>query len=204
MASLRRSVKARRNEKEHAERAKAILRRIPETTPFLGVEVGVASGNLSAVLLRKRPLLMLTMVDLWAHNPSPHYLATGDAYSRITGNGRWDRMIRMARRRTGAFAGRRMMIQSDSVAAAARFPDGYFNMAFLDDDHSLPGCSRSIAAWFSKVKPGGWIGGHDYARTDPAYRFHVTEAVHGFFDPRKLPIELDLDFTWFVRVPNAG
>ncbi len=56
-----------------------------------------------------------------------------------------------------------------------------------------------LAAWLPKVKPGGWIGGHDYANTDPRFRFGVTEAVDEWAADYGRDVEVDANFTWFSR-----
>jgi hypothetical protein len=183
-------------------RAEAILRRIPENVPILGIEIGVFRAVLSKVLLQHRPQLHLCLVDLWCRNPSPNFAATNvRTVQKVWNHGRWPRIFRFAMNNV-AFAWDRVTpIRADSVAAATTFHGRPLDFAFIDDDHSYSGCLRSITAWFPKVKPGGWICGHDYNHPDPRFKFHVTEAVHAFFDPLKLLVELDLDCTWFVRVP---
>jgi hypothetical protein len=182
-------------------RARAIMKRLPENLPLIGAEVGVARGLLSAMLLRARPQLVLLMVDLWAPNPSPDYRATKDRNSRFS-HRRFAIFYGQARQNTRFARERAKLIQADSVAAAATVAPASLDFVFIDDDHSLSGCTRSIAAWFPKIKPGGWLSGHDYAHTNPQFRFGVTEAVQAFCAPRHLDIETDANFTWFVRVPS--
>ena len=183
-------------------RAQAILNRIPADQPFHAVEVGVFRGALSHVLLQERPKLHLTMVDLWGPNYSPDFKTTNvHSVQDKFPIGRWPMIFQIAMQKV-AFAWNRVRpIRADSVAAADGIQDGSLDGAFIDDDHSLSGCTRSIVAYYPKVKRGGWIGGHDYDHPDKRFKFRVTEAVHAFFDPLGLPIELDLDCTWFVRIP---
>lgn len=49
-----------------------------------------------------------------------------------------------------------------SVETANNFPDEYFDLVYIDADHIYESVKDDIAAWFPKVKPGGWITGHDY------------------------------------------
>jgi hypothetical protein len=78
-----------------------------------------------------------------------------------------------------------------SVDAAKHFPDNYFDLIFIDADHSYEGCMSDIVAWYPKVRSGGYITGDDYSR----YRavrtgvvFKVIEAVNDFFNPKNLTI----------------
>jgi hypothetical protein len=191
-------------QKEHngiPPRAEGILRRFPAGVPLLGAEIGVFRADLSKIWLQQRPLLTLYLVDIWGVNPRAEYASTNIPHATWTGF-RWPKILKIARSQV-AFAGERAkMIRLDSVAAAKTIADASLDFAFIDDDHSKLGCTRSITAWFRKVKHGGWIGGHDYNHPGRRFRFGVTEAVHEFFDPLKLPVELDLNTTWFVRIPQ--
>ncbi len=56
------------------------------------------------------------------------------------------------------------LIEQDSAEAAKDFADGSLDMVFIDADHSYEACKKDIAAWRSKVRPGGILSGHDYNR----------------------------------------
>jgi hypothetical protein len=139
------------------------------------------------------------MVDLWAANTSPTYAATNDRYATLPA-GRFKRMHTFAIRSTRFAKERCVLVQADSVEGATTIPDHSLDFAFIDDDHSRSGCERSIKAWFPKIKPGGWIGGHDYGHTNPRFKFGVTDAVHQYFDPLQIKIETDKNSTWFAFV----
>jgi predicted O-methyltransferase YrrM len=49
-----------------------------------------------------------------------------------------------------------------SDVAAPMFKDGYFDMVYLDGDHTYGGVSRDVKAWLPKVRKGGVLAGHDY------------------------------------------
>lgn len=49
-----------------------------------------------------------------------------------------------------------------SVDAAPMVPDGWADFLFIDAGHSFAAVTADIEAWERKVRPGGWIGGHDY------------------------------------------
>jgi glycosyltransferase involved in cell wall biosynthesis len=52
--------------------------------------------------------------------------------------------------------------RADSLEAAKEFPDGYFDMLFLDGSHDECSVIKDIAAWSNKVRPGGTLCGHDW------------------------------------------
>ena len=53
------------HEREITNEAASLLPYIPGTHPFLGVEVGVAYAKTASILLHRRPLLRLVLVDSW-------------------------------------------------------------------------------------------------------------------------------------------
>ena len=53
-------------------------------------------------------------------------------------------------------------VQFDSSAFAKSFQDRSVDFVFIDGDHSYLGVSKDINEWLPKIKPGGWMGGHDY------------------------------------------
>ncbi|HEC66979.1 MAG TPA: class I SAM-dependent methyltransferase [bacterium] len=48
-----------------------------------------------------------------------------------------------------------------STDAARIFPDEYFDLVFIDADHSYHAVRDDIIAWYPKVKTGGILAGHD-------------------------------------------
>jgi len=49
-----------------------------------------------------------------------------------------------------------------SVEVAAEYGDGYFDFAYIDAAHSFEGVVEDIKTWFKKVRPFGFISGHDF------------------------------------------
>lgn len=64
------------------------------------------------------------------------------------------------------------------------YPDNYFDAIYIDGDHSFEGCFKDLELAYKKVKPGGWIMGHDYGcnflKCTTAYCFGVVQAVDTF------------------------
>lgn len=46
--------------------------------------------------------------------------------------------------------------------AAPLVPDGWADFVFIDAAHGYEAVRDDIRLWAPKVKPGGWLGGHDY------------------------------------------
>lgn len=186
-------------------RAAAILRRATSVrSTILGIEVGVAAGKLSEALLVAAPNLYLTMVDDYASGAwrSVAYKATGDQHAALTKEQQLG-TIRAAKRRVGHFGKRARFLVMSSAAAAAQVADEGYDFVFLDADHSYEGVRADLAAWWPKIRAGGWLCGHDYGgyvivNGAPRY-FGVKEAVDEWASALSLSVETDSDNTWFVR-----
>jgi predicted O-methyltransferase YrrM len=181
------------------QRADAICRRLPQAGRV--VEVGVLIGALSREILKRAPDCWLEMVDNWLPiDLQPEaYKATGDDHA-LHDRERAELHYSHARAVVAEFRERAAIRRGDSVKVAESFMPGSVDLVFLDADHSFEGVTADLAAWESKVKPGGWIGGHDYRNPDPRFRFGVTEAVDAWAARTGRTIETDLNFTWFARL----
>lgn len=121
----------------------------------IGAEIGVDKGILFGMLLKECPDLRLIGVDLFPDRLRSH------------------RVFEHLKR----YPDRTQLIVCDSAEAAREVPDGSLDFVFIDADHSFEAVQRDIEAWRSKVRPGGWFGGHDYNRKFPG----VLRAVDGAF-----------------------
>lgn len=54
----------------------------------------------------------------------------------------------------------KMKFKSDDIHEM--FADGYFDMIYIDGDHSYEAVRNDILNYMPKVKSGGWVCGHDY------------------------------------------
>ena len=179
------------------QRGNAILRRLPPVARM--AEVGVLRGALSAYLLERAPCLDLVMVDNWrtAEDQPEAYRATRDEHALHFDARRVASHKADAVRVAAKFRGRASIICDNSVSAALAFADGAFDLVFLDADHSEEGVRADIDAWLPKVKPGGWIGGHDIDNDDPRYDFSGVRRAVDALCPR---FEKDENYTWWERV----
>jgi len=55
----------------------------------------------------------------------------------------------------------------DSALASNEFPDAYFDFVFIDANHTYESVLADIQGWKPKVKPGGWLAGHDHTTSFP-------------------------------------
>jgi predicted O-methyltransferase YrrM len=76
------------------------------------------------------------------------------------------------------------VIKGNSSDVLLTYPDDYFDMIYIDADHGYVGCKRDLVVSRLKVKPNGWIMGHDYeinmSKAKTAWEFGVKKAVDEF------------------------
>jgi len=107
-----------------------------------GVELGVDKGILFGQLLEACPSLSLIGVDVC---PVPERRARCEGLAE-------------------KYADRAQLLVMTTHEAADYVPDGSLDFVFIDADHSDAAVTDDIARWQSKVRKGGWLGGHDYHR----------------------------------------
>ena len=175
----------------------SILLMVDITAPIIGAEIGVWEGALSKQLLDNQPNLTLHMIDLWQPwTPKDKtYTTDNDLMSRTSAD-EFESIYRDVIKLSEPFGNRVIIRRGDSVSVAATYDDDYFDFVFIDAEHSEAALTLDIAAWWSKVKPGGWLGGHDYEHSDfPG----VTKAVNAFAESINEAIEV-VDYScWFIR-----
>jgi len=121
-------------------------------------EIGCWKGrSLCSIMpyLMKNQYRNIFAIDHW--NGSADELETshkeavdGDIFSQFTEN-----------MKQAGYEGMYSALRMDSSTAASKFLDRYFNVVFIDGDHTYEGVMKDIKAWKSKVTPGGTLCGHD-------------------------------------------
>ena len=81
-------------------------------------------------------------------------------------------------------------VKTRSIDAAKTYPDSSLDFVYIDADHTYQAVIEDIKAWESKVKPGGYIAGHD------AHMYEVLKAV---IDTLGSPIDVFNDSSWIFR-----
>jgi predicted O-methyltransferase YrrM len=117
-----------------------LVRLVREHGWMKGAELGVDKGILTRMLLEGVSDLHLTCVDIF---PLPE---------------RKEKVYAMAL----PFADRCRLLSMTTREASAMVADHSLDFVFIDADHSDSAVTDDIACWQSKVKQGGWLGGHDY------------------------------------------
>jgi predicted O-methyltransferase YrrM len=81
-------------------------------------------------------------------------------------------------------------IKKQSSKLANEYADDFFDMVYIDADHSYKSVKTDISSWFKKVKQGGIICGHDY------YMEEVKKAVDEFFGEEKVKYFRDSSWSY--------
>lgn len=184
-------------------RTKEILKRLPASA-CRGAEVGVFRAMNARFLLQQRKDLELDLVDRWSEYPAGGYRLTGD-YQAHFDAARWERLFSQVVPRHLNFAkGRYQLHRTCSTHAAAQVPDRSLDFVFIDSDHSYEAVRADLESWLPKVKPGGFIGGHDYGHPREGSGYGVQRAVDQFAISYEQAVDTGQDYTWFFRVTKTA
>lgn len=168
------------------------------------VEVGVATGNFSELILSRWRGEHLLSVDPWAAAPAEEYV---DVSNRSQDE--HDAAHQRAIGRLGRFGDRSTVWRMTSMEAAGRVEPASLDFAYIDGRHDYESVKEDLELWYDKVRPGGILAGHDYRDGVVAQGvFGVRSAVDEFFAERGLPVKatyVDAPWsTWYVEIPAAG
>ena len=104
--------------------------------------------------LRNYPGACLLCVDTWQGNPNVQ--KHQEMVSKYDVFGTFRKNVEKARSPVKI-----EILLGSSVESASLMADGAFDLVFIDADHSYDSVRNDIAAWRSKVRPGGILCGHD-------------------------------------------
>lgn len=85
--------------------------------------------------------------------------------------------------------------------AVENFPDEYFDLIYIDGDHSYNGCKQDIEDWWPKVKKGGLFLGDDYSHQHArvtGMKFEVIRAVDEFVKKNNLTMYVVPQNNWAI------
>jgi hypothetical protein len=171
-----------------------VLDRVPPAATV--VEVGVWKGDLAVRLLKARPALRMVLVDPWlAGAQHPSWAASGAELATRT-QAELDAIYAGVVEAVRPYGDRARILRLPSVDAAGLVADGSCDAVFLDAEHTRTAVMTDIAAWRPKVRPGGWIGGHDYGHP----RFPGVQAA---VEASVVDVTQGHDRTWFAPVGTA-
>lgn len=154
----------------------------------VGAEVGVRRAEYSEVLGRVIPGLKLYGVDAWT---------VYEGYRDILGGqDEYDINLKIAKERTAFFDC--TLIKKWSMDAVKDFADESLDFVYLDANHDFPHVTEDINAWEKKIKIGGIISGHDFARSNQdRLKIHVKDVVQAWTRSHRIS-------PWFVITGDSS
>ena len=154
-------------------------------------EIGVYKSKFTKAMLRQMGgyLDQYWAIDQWEEliDPKPRFMGRVKQPA-------WDAMYNYTCQLMTWFPALRV-VRQPSLEAAKLFPDGYFDMVYIDASHFYEDVLADIAAWKSKVRPGGILGGHDYINKRGSLM--AKKAVDEVFPEGVITME---DMVWLVHL----
>lgn len=157
-------------DQKHIDSTKLLLNRteLLQHLPKGGVvcEMGVANGDYSKEIMKICNPSKLHLVDIWA----------SDRYNKSLQH-------HVEQYFAKEIESKQVEINLGlSTSVVSQFPDDYFDWIYIDTSHNYEVTKAELEMYASKVKPGGYIAGHDYIIGSWNYgiRYGVIEAVYEF------------------------
>ncbi|MDX1414531.1 MAG: class I SAM-dependent methyltransferase [Candidatus Promineifilaceae bacterium] len=133
-----------------------ILDLIPEGS--VCAEIGVWRGDFSKKMLKRKPA-KLHLIDPWLYIPDYKDRIYGN-----TNNNNQERMDRIYQAVCDEFAKSPAVIihRTMSDVAVNEFPNDYFDLIYIDGNHSYEYVKNDIELYLPKMKVGTYVTGDDY------------------------------------------
>ena len=143
-----------------------------------GAELGVWYGETFFRLLDGLPDLFLIGVDDWRDNPR-------NVHHKDQNKNRESVYLKQRK-----YTDRSHILKMTTARAARLVPDDDLDFVFIDADHRYQSFKDDIIAWLPKVKPGGFLTGHDFDIPD------VKKAVSEILGQVECPEYSDFTWAW--------
>jgi hypothetical protein len=122
-----------------------------------GVEIGVDRGEYSQILCEANKNLHLTSIDSYSTDTyDPGISAVSDAQKYL------DSIYEEATNRLKPYTC--TILRKQSMDALADFADESLDFVYIDGNHDFVHVTNDIHYWLKKIRVGGILAGHDYAR----------------------------------------
>ena len=154
-----------------------------------GAEIGCANGATTHRLLRYCQKLKLYAVDKWEKVEAG---SDGGAMQGGPGCESWDHKRGWFRFQqiTRGYNNRLTVLKGDSVEMAKHVKDESLDFVFIDADHRYKAVKADIAAWTPKVKPGGYVTGHD---------IHLSGVLRAVEETFPDYVDTGVDHVWYFK-----
>jgi hypothetical protein len=144
----------------------------------VGAEIGVADGRNAWAINQYAAPNEFHLIDCWEQQEGEFAVDHNNAANH-------DKRLEYAQ---ALFANCPHVIfhKSYSVPASQKFRDEYFDWIYIDANHMRNGFLADINAWWSKVKSGGIMAGHDYCMEKP--NIEVKDALDEWMEQEKVSL----------------
>ena len=151
-------------------------------------ELGVYKGDFAQEILDQCQPRELVLIDLWQNQPIQSGDADGNNLQFQNGTYLFDVVCE----RFGSNS--LVRIKKGLTSMILHYEDDYFDMVYIDADHSFDAVREDLENAFRKTKNGGLIMGHDYEynleKTRHVHYFGVKAAVTDFCLCKNLQIDM--------------
>jgi SAM-dependent methyltransferase len=134
----------------------------------VGVEIGVAAGRFSEILLGGHPNLKLYCIDPYLSYPG---------YLDFPIQEKLTNFETCAKEKLAHYGDRVQFIKKPSMAAVKDFEDNSLDFVYIDGNHLFRAVADDLEEWGKKVRPGGIIAGHDFETHKKPAIINVKEVV---------------------------
>jgi len=148
------------------------------------IEIGTSSGLNALSILRELHIKKLYLID-----PYMPYMQDGKVWQDSKFSEKVAKTILMSYNKKIQF------IKMKSEDAVKLFADNSIDFVYIDGNHDYKFAKKDIELYYSKVKKGGIIGGHDFS----ANYFGVIKAVLSFVRKHDLKLYTLVDDWWIVK-----
>lgn len=123
-----------------------------------GAEVGVWKGAFSATFCEANPQMHMLCVDPWVSYPA--WQDTKNALAPPAQERLMDGAYRTAMERLRSL--NVTIMRAFSADAASQVQNRSLDFVFIDGNHVYDAVREDLTCWAPKVRPGGFLAGHDF------------------------------------------
>lgn len=148
-----------------------------------GAEIGVYKGDNAEFILSLLKPTILYLIDPWNN-----FMDTDS--NEIIGEIQYIQTQERLK-----MYGNKRLIKRTSEEASKLFNNEELDFVYIDGDHSYRQVKQDLGLWYSKVKKGGVLSGHDYHKTMEG----VVLAVNEFVSENKLQLMYAETDWWLIK-----
>jgi len=164
----------------------------------VGLEIGVQRGGFGEQMCKTIPGLKYYGVDSWTD-----YAGYRDINASRQGQEGYDKIYQESIDRLSPYDA--TLIRKWSIDASKDFEDGSLDFVYIDGNHEFLHVTEDIACWSKKIRKGGIIAGHDYARINKgSLKLHCKDVVDAWTNAYEIkPLFVFLkdrspNWLWFI------